>query len=134
VISVKVLYCLVCDDVRHEVNAKEIVIGVYTGGIKVPAVPFTANVCLWFAVAWAGEGATTVWARILGPRGNQLWTNAGTARAISPGLETSYTFRNALIAVEEQGFYEIQWRMAEEEWVSVRKFAIFTSAEAAVAR
>jgi hypothetical protein len=133
VISVKVLYCLICDDIRMEVNGKEFLIGVYTGGIRVPAVPFTATFCLWFVVAWAGEGATTVSARILGPRGNQLWMHSGTARVISPGLESSYTFRGALISVEEPGCYEIQWRMADEEWMSIRKFAIVTSAGAAPA-
>lgn len=33
-------YTLVCDDVRQENNGKFIVIGLYTGGITVPQLPF----------------------------------------------------------------------------------------------
>ena len=123
-----------CDDARIEIGGKEILIGIYTVGLKINSVPFTANTCLWFIVRWAGEGATTVSARILGPRGNQLWTQSGAARAVLPGLESSYLFRNALFAVEEEGTYEIQWRTTEQEWVSVRKFPIFTSDQAVTAR
>ena len=31
---------IICDDVRFEMNRKEILIGVYVGGITVPAFPF----------------------------------------------------------------------------------------------
>lgn len=33
-------YTLICDDVRQENNGKFIVIGLYTGGITVPQIPF----------------------------------------------------------------------------------------------
>lgn len=124
VISATVKYCIVCDDARMEVNAKEILIGVYTSGLRVPNFPFTAILCLWFIVAWSGEGVTTVSARIIGPNGKQLWINSGSARVIPNLEEGSYTFRNVLFSVDEDGYYDIQWRVAAEDWTTVRKFII----------
>ena len=41
---------LVCDDVRREQSGKDILIGVYTGGIGVPALPSQPLFAFWLAL------------------------------------------------------------------------------------
>lgn len=46
-----VVSALVCDDVRRESNGKELHIGVYSGGINVPVVPFIlSKLCFVFTI------------------------------------------------------------------------------------
>ncbi len=41
---------LVCDDVRKEINNKDILIGVYTGDMVLPHVPIVVPLCFWIEV------------------------------------------------------------------------------------
>jgi len=39
-------YCMICDDVRIEVDGKEILIGVYPVGVSIPVLPWMGAACL----------------------------------------------------------------------------------------
>ncbi len=122
--NVTIRYCVVCDDVRLEVSTKEILIGVYTAGMRVPSLPFIANICLWLMVVWEGDGALNIEVRILNPRGNQLCQTNGFGRAIFQGRDTSLVFRGLIFSIEMEGEYDIQWRVAGRQWESIRKFPV----------
>jgi hypothetical protein len=38
---------VVCDDARRELAGKDILIGVYGGGILVPSFPVSITLCVW---------------------------------------------------------------------------------------
>lgn len=47
---------LVCDDVRKEVSNKEILIGVYSGNIQIPAMPASILLSFWFEMVSKKKG------------------------------------------------------------------------------
>jgi hypothetical protein len=52
----KIVSTIVCDDIRREINGKDILIGVYSGDIAVPQVPFQLQLAFWVEVSGdAGE-------------------------------------------------------------------------------
>ncbi len=123
-VDVRIRYCVICDDVRLEVSTKELLIGVYTAGVRVPSFPFVVTVCLWLVVVWEGEGALNIDIRILNPKGNQVCQVNGGGRAILQGRDTSLTFRGLIFSAETEGEYDIQWRVAGRQWESIRKFLV----------
>ena len=46
----KIETVLVCDDVRRELSGKDILIGVYSGGIGIPTLPAPINVAFWITL------------------------------------------------------------------------------------
>lgn len=125
VASVRVVHCVVCDDVRLEIGNKETIVGAYTAGMTVPHVPWSANVCLWITVIWSGEGELSVEIRVLNPRHQQVATTRGAARAIWQGNESSLTFRGIVFSVEMEGIYGIQWRVGGRDWEPIRQFPVY---------
>ncbi len=39
---------IICEDARKEISGKDILIGVYGGGINTPLLPININLCFWF--------------------------------------------------------------------------------------
>lgn len=46
----KITGAIVCDDIRHEVTGKQIIIGVYNTDMRLQALPVTITLCLWAQV------------------------------------------------------------------------------------
>lgn len=47
---IRFIACVFCDDIRHEKNDKDILIGVYGGSIVVPSFPARIMTCLWIQI------------------------------------------------------------------------------------
>lgn len=54
------LCVIFCDDIRKENNGKEILIGVYGGGITVAQVPATIIISEWIRFKRSGDGVATI--------------------------------------------------------------------------
>jgi hypothetical protein len=116
---------MVCDDVRTEIGNKDILVGVYTAGMTVAALPWFGTICLWLAVMWSGEGMATVEVRILNPRHASSGETQGVFNSIWRGYESSLTFRHIFINVDVEGPHEIQWRLENGNWETIRHFPIY---------
>lgn len=64
----KIETALVCDDVRREQSGKDILIGVYTAGIGVPALPSQQRFAFWLMLSAPEPGAFSLTLRILAPQ------------------------------------------------------------------
>ena len=123
--SMKIIHCVLCDDVRLEMNNKEIIIGVYSGGISVPMLPWIAVLCVWMTVMWSGEGTVDIEVRVLDPRQQPVGTVSGSGTAILIGTKSTLTFRGLAIQIEMEGIYTIQCRVSGGTWESLRQLPIF---------
>lgn len=59
-----------CDDVRREITGKDILIGVYSGDIRLPTVPALLGVSLWIQFRTIGNGVVSARVRVTDPAGN----------------------------------------------------------------
>jgi hypothetical protein len=122
--TLKVVYCLMCDDVRLEVYNKETIVGVYATGISLPSLPWFIYVCVWMAVIWSGEGEVGLEVRILDPKFTEIGQTQGRAHAAQQGRESSLTFRGVIFTVETEGIHTIQWRAANGGWETIKSIPI----------
>lgn len=61
---------IICDDVRKENTGKDILIGVYSGTVNVPAYPTTFPAALWIEIEPEGIGIVRCEFAITTPSGN----------------------------------------------------------------
>ena len=66
----KIETVLVCDDVRRELSGKDILIGVYSGGIGIPTLPAQMNVAFWITLRAPAPGTFTLSLRVNLPQKN----------------------------------------------------------------
>ena len=129
--SIKIIHCVLCDDVRLEINNKEIIIGAYSGGITVPMLPWVALICVWLTVMWSGKGTLDLEIRVLDPRQRPVGIVSGSGTAILVGMESTLTLRGLAMQIEMEGFYTIQWRVSGGAWEALRQLPIYALRDAA---
>ncbi|MCK9552252.1 hypothetical protein [Aquamicrobium sp.] len=61
---------IICDDVRKELSGKDILIGVYSGTVNVPAYPTTFPAAFWIEIEPEGAGSIHCEFTIATPSGN----------------------------------------------------------------
>jgi hypothetical protein len=61
---------LICDDVRKEINGKDILIGVYSGTVNVPSYPAAFPAAFWIEIEPEGTGSVHCEFTIATPSGN----------------------------------------------------------------
>lgn len=61
---------IICDDVRKEISGKDILIGVYSGAVNVPAYPTTFPAAFWIEIEPDGTGSIHCEFTIATPSGN----------------------------------------------------------------
>jgi hypothetical protein len=126
---IQLVHCVVCDDVRTEILSKEIIVGVYSGGIVVPSVPWAFMICLWMTVIWSGDGEMPIEVRILNPRHTQIAEQKGVGHPKLKGIESTITFRNIFCTVEMEGIHTFQWRTGGGDWKMARQLPVYVFRE-----
>ena len=124
VATAHLVHCVVCDDVRTEIGNKETIVGVYSG-MTAPFVPWYSTLCLWLTIIWSGDGTVNVEVRVLDPARATASEQRGTARALWQGLESTLTFRGMMWQIPMEGVYEIQWRLNDGAWETIRQFPVY---------
>jgi hypothetical protein len=123
--TVHLLNCVVCDDVRIEILQKETIVGVYTGAIVVPSLPWAAMLCLWLTVIWSGDGQLPIQVRVLNPRQAEVGTQQDTGTAMLQGMASTITFRGLFLTFEMEGTYTFQWKPGAGEWETMRQLPVY---------
>ena len=106
--SLDLINCVICDDVRVELNGKETIVGVYTAGISVPFIPFSITICLWLQVIWSGEGESHIEISVLNTGNRQVGEIEGPAQVISPGYQSTLAIRGLNFNADMEGTYDIK--------------------------
>ena len=122
--GIKIVHCLLCDDVRSELGSKETIVGVYKGGIAIPVIPWETYITIWTQVVWSGDGSLEIWGRVVNPVGTPVGITGGTANAEMQGSFSSLAFRGMKMSLDMEGTHEFQYQTNFGDWVSVLKFPI----------
>jgi hypothetical protein len=116
---------LICDEVREEVGGKQIIIGVYTGAILLPFVPFFGKITLRFEVKVDQSHFEHVECTLLRPNGSILSHETKTLDVRYPEFPTSIVFPLAGLNFEHTGEYTVLLAMDGTPQVA-GKFSIIT--------
>ena len=108
---------LLCDDVRFEVTGKEIVIGLYAGGLFVPQFPtaptrFIIRVECFFA----GKVVSSLQLRFDTPSGRRLFEGEKHIQFFDWNAPGSVLFSTDDIVFDEPGDHPISTRILGGEW------------------
>ena len=127
--TINVEHVLVCDDIRQERSGKYILIGVYTGSIRVPKFPAPLMMALWLdAQVDLSSGPASLWVRAVlrsqQAEDEQLFIVGGelaaTAKAPDEQHVTYVPVPPQPGVIARAGEIVIQWRMTEtDEWIDV---------------
>jgi hypothetical protein len=123
-----VVSALICDDVRREINGKEILIGVYTRPYIVPQLPFKLiQLVVRMEMFFDGDKVDLMELRLQSPPGKIIyetsgpipftdWDDYGSVSVSIPGLE-----------FDESGLYKIELSFGKE-WFLIREIEVRTQA------
>jgi hypothetical protein len=107
---------LLCDDVRHEFNGKQIIIGVYGDNILVPSLPTSITLCLWMRFKAPSAGAYVIDWSVIGARLQQL----APVQSINVDVKdsTGHVDVNvkSTLNINEPEVLRFQWRDNGGEW------------------
>lgn len=110
---------LICDDVRKEINGKEIIIGLYTGDILVNSVPFVLGLVVWIEYFPSHIGVNSLNVR-LNYAGKTFISGTAVidAQTITPH---SVVLPNLILQGDVAGDLEIEMQEGEEWKLLKRK-------------
>ena len=123
--SLHVSSCIICDDVRTEIDGKQILIGVYPVGISLPQVPWHAFGSLRLSVIWSGDGQIDFRIRIINPANHEIATANGPASAVWQGFESSITVPGLFFTFDMEGVYDVEILKGGGPWERIHRFPAF---------
>jgi hypothetical protein len=115
---------VICDDVRRELNNKEILIGVYSGSVTVPSYPALIRLSFWFEIESTKIGAYHWAVKIETPSGNPPIEIEFDAEVAEAG-DSSVVFPALPIAVERDGEIVISVKRDSEQWTVAKRKKAF---------
>lgn len=118
--SAKITSIIICDDVRREINNKEILIGVYSGSITVPSYPATLRLALWIEME-TEQKELNHWAiKIETPSGNPPIEVEFDAETSDPGT-SSLTMGGLPIRLEHDGEVVVSAKLNDGAFFVVKR-------------
>jgi hypothetical protein len=126
----RVLFGIVCDDVRREDNGKLVLIGVYGGSILVPSFPATVVLSLVLAVD-VSNAPVDVNAKFQVLLGDQkILGGTGQIRAIGNGRHL-FQIKNLLIEAPQAGLLTFQLSQDGGAWETACEYPFNLQAKTA---
>jgi hypothetical protein len=118
----EVVNALVCEDVRREVNGKEILIGVYGNSILVPSFPIDLNLMFWFQTK-APEGDHELKLRISNAS-DAVFLEASVNAHVSAANELASLAVGTMIQAQNETTLKFQGRNADSDWSTIVEIPI----------
>jgi hypothetical protein len=124
----KFVSAILCDDCRKEVNGKDIAIGIYTGSILSPQIPFMLpTFFVRFEVIPSKHLYTNVAFDMKSPDGEAFLQARGKVEFTEINLTGGFFFRFSPVIFEKEGEYKSFLGMDDEQemvhQIVVRKWA-----------
>jgi hypothetical protein len=115
---------IICDDVRKEQSGKDILIGVFSGGIVLPAYPSHLRLAFWIEIQPEAVGEIHCQIKVETPSGNPPIeaefdlgvTEVDTAVIVMGGVP---------LAFERDGEIVVSAKMGSAEWRVVKRKRVF---------
>lgn len=113
----EVVNALVCEDVRREINGKEILIGVYGSAIVVPSFPLDLNVMCWFQVR-APKGDHELKLRLTNSS-EAVFMEASMNAHVGEPHEISSLAVGTMIQAQSETTLKFQAKNSKSDWTSI---------------
>lgn len=116
----KITSVIICDDVRREMSGKDILIGVYSGTINVPAYPANFPAAFWFEIEPTQLGSLPIEIKIEPPSGNPPFQVSVSLDVHE--IDTSvFVMGGVPITVERDGEIIVSAKIGSEPWSVVKR-------------
>jgi hypothetical protein len=121
----KVIAVLVCDDVRREINGKEILIGVYSGGsILLQYFPTMINPVFWCQFIPMRPGKISTSFRLTNESGVEFYQFGGELTAGAAREPGSVAISGQPIQAHSEMRLVLQMKVGGSEWTTIQEVAI----------
>lgn len=119
---------IVCDDIRREVNNKEIYIGVYGERMVLPAVGVTLHLAVSLLIETLETGTIPMNMQIEQPDSQKLLVHGEVTvtEAVKPGQLNTMSVTGLPVTVTQTGDITISVQQHDEDWQVVRLLPVFT--------
>jgi hypothetical protein len=119
---------VVCDDIRKEITNKDILIGVYGGGLLVPQLPAAMPIAIWIELTPHTAGTLAIDIKIVlpGTPGEIRLQLIGNVSVVEE--PTSVSTPQIMCPVGAEGYIEISVRpVGSDGWAAVKKRRVSVS-------
>ncbi|MFN4274869.1 MAG: DUF6941 family protein [Ferrovibrio sp.] len=119
--KIKVLFALICDDARREDNGKEILIGVYSGGMMFPSLPVNVIINIWMRVIYEGEGEYNADLQVIDQDGALITKGEDMRFPMKDNKDPgTIVIQGVPISVKKPGNLTFQWRHKDDNsWTTI---------------
>lgn len=108
----EIFHPIICDDVRKEINGKEILIGVYVGEIIVQKIPAMLNLSVWIPFLGHSIGAAPIEFKVIGPHEVEYSQGAGQLNVVRTDLLGSMAIVGVVCHIQSAGTIKFMIRQA----------------------
>lgn len=125
----QVISAIICDDVRREINGKDILIGVFGSGMKIGAIPSLVSLSFWLEL-YATAGSHELTLRMIDPNGATVFqTPTNKVETKIDGFNHS-AIVGAPIQISLTGDFKLQINTQSGEWQTIRTLNIISDPSA----
>jgi len=119
-LSPSVEQALLCDDVRREMNGKQIIIGVYGDDVVLPRFPISISLCLWMRFKFQSPGAYSLEFVVIGERQQRMIPVTSVPVNVTDSTKRmDIALGGILLNISEPETLKFQWRDGSGEWKEV---------------
>ncbi len=123
---------VICDDLRREWNGKDILIGVYGGGMKVQVLPMMVLISLWLETNPLTIGEYTASLKVVGQGNSILFEQVLGKLSIATLEPSNAAFAGIPLNLQAEGKIEFQLSIDGGEWQVIKSLYISKGDIAAV--
>lgn len=120
----KIVNCLICDDVRREDNGKELLIGVYSANMIVSKFPAGLPVALWGQFTSSQEGDFTFAVRVVSPEDTEFATATVQIQKYKANDVASFAVKGLPAVAHTRTQLRFQAKFEGEEWKTLKELTI----------
>jgi hypothetical protein len=104
---------LVCDDIRKEINFKDILIGVYTGEIIVHSLPLITRLAFWVELEVKRPGPFSMFLKIEAPGPNPFFEMKLDTTINNAKISTALYTPQVPIPIDREGILKVSAKFSE---------------------
>ena len=125
---IKIQSVIICDDIRKEITGKDILIGVYAGGINVPSYPVTLPLAFWIVLDPEQSSNYKCEITIQSPSGNppiKMEAEIEVGQPVGPGI---LALSKVPIRIENDGDITVSLKVDDVDFGVVKSTPVSRSA------
>src|SRR5436305_181014 len=120
------LFAIFCDDVRHEVNGKQILIGVYVGSIVLQSFPATIGIAGW--IPFSREHRVTaeipIEFRIINSKKEPLGYGSAVLNLTESAHDGAIVLPALAVVIRNPDILTLQLKQYDEPWQTIRSIDV----------